>query len=89
MLHHRCVGKLETKLFRNYCYMHSEKVPTSFSNPTSTPSPTTQTPTPTLTTTPTQSPISPPKIPEFPTWIFLPLILGASFSHIALKKKQN
>jgi hypothetical protein len=63
--------------------------PTPFSNPTSTPSPITQTPTPTLTITPTQSPTSSPSIPEFPTWIFWSLVLGASFSLIALKKKQN
>ena len=67
----------------------SSPSPSPFSNPTSTPSPTTQTPMPTLTITPTQSPISTPKIPEFPTWIFLPLILGTSFSLIALKKKQS
>jgi hypothetical protein len=35
MPHRRCVGKLESKLFRNYCYMHSEKVPIDRQDPDS------------------------------------------------------
>jgi len=35
MPHRRCVGKLEGKLFRNYCYMHSEKVPIDRKDPDS------------------------------------------------------
>ena len=35
MPHRRCVGKLESKLFRNYCYMHSEKVPIDRKDPDS------------------------------------------------------
>jgi len=35
MPHRRCVGKLEGKLFRNYCYMHSEKVPIDRQDPDS------------------------------------------------------
>jgi len=35
MPHRRCVGKLEGKLFRNYCYMHSERVPIDRKDPDS------------------------------------------------------
>ena len=35
MPHRRCVGKLESKLFRNYCYMHSKRVPIDRLNPVS------------------------------------------------------
>ena len=35
MPNRRCVGKLEGKLFRNYCYMHSEKVPIDRKDPDS------------------------------------------------------
>lgn len=67
----------------------SSPLPTPILTPAQTSSPTTQTAAPTLTSTPTQSPTSSPSITEFPTWIFLSLVLGASFSLIALKKKQN
>jgi hypothetical protein len=35
MPHRLCVGKLEGKLFRNYCYMHSVRVPIDRKDPDS------------------------------------------------------